>query len=126
VAAGSSELQDHNVASEQKEGNSVLSFYRQLLALRHKEPALLEGNYVALNENDPNVFIYVRRYKDEAILVGLNMSAKEQRVQLDLSPLWFQCAEAEHIADGLSQTADGFDRCITDGAVFGVYCQDAK
>ena len=79
----------HNVASEQKEGNSVLSFYRQLLALRHKEPALLEGNYVALNENDPNVFIYVRRYKDEAILVGLNMSAKEQRVQLDLSPLGF-------------------------------------
>ncbi len=79
----------HSVASEQKEGNSVLSFYRQLLALRHKEPALLEGNYVALNENDPNVFIYVRRYKDEAILVGLNMSAKEQRVQLDLSPLGF-------------------------------------
>ena len=79
----------HNVASEQKEGNSVLSFYRQLLALRHKEPALLEGNYVALNENDPNVLIYVRRYKNEAILVGLNMSAKEQRVQLDLSPLGF-------------------------------------
>src|SRR5438552_18928964 len=32
----------HNVASEMKDSNSVLSFYRQLLALRHKEPALLE------------------------------------------------------------------------------------
>jgi len=35
-----------------KDQNSVLSFYRQLLAMRHKEQALLEGDYLALNEND--------------------------------------------------------------------------
>src|SRR5260221_11805950 len=79
----------HNVASEQKDGNSVLSFYRQLLELRHKEPALLEGNYVALNESDPNVLTYVSRYKNEAILVLLNISATEQKAQFDLSPLGF-------------------------------------
>jgi glycosidase len=79
----------HNVASEMKDPNSMLGFYRQLLALRHKEPALLEGDYRALNENDPNVLSYVRRYKDEAILVVLNMSATDQKVGLDLSPLGF-------------------------------------
>lgn len=79
----------HNVASEVKDANSVLSFYRQLLDLRHREPALLEGSYIALNENDPNVLSYVRRYKDEAILVVLNMSASEQKVRFDLSPLGF-------------------------------------
>jgi alpha-glucosidase len=79
----------HNVASEMKDANSVLSFYRQLLALRHKEPALLEGNFQLLNENDANVLTYVRRYKDEAILVVLNMSDSDQKVGLDLSPLGF-------------------------------------
>lgn len=79
----------HNVASEMKDQNSVLSFYRQLLAMRHKEPALLEGDYLALNEKDSNVLSYVRRYKDEAILVVLNMSATDQKVGLDLSPLGF-------------------------------------
>jgi len=79
----------HNVASEMKDPNSVLSFYRQLLALRHKEPALLEGDFQLLNENDPNVLTYVRRYKDEAILVVLNMSASNQNVGLDLPPLGF-------------------------------------
>jgi len=79
----------HNVASEMKDANSVLSFYRQLLALRHKEPALFEGNFQLLNENDANVLTYVRRYKDEAILVVLNMSAKDQNVGLDLSSLGF-------------------------------------
>jgi alpha-glucosidase len=77
------------VAREMKDANSVLSFYRQLLALRHKEPALLEGSYVALNESDPNVLTYVRRYEDDAILVVLNMSATEQKVRFDLSPLGF-------------------------------------
>jgi glycosidase len=57
--------------------------------MRHKEPALLEGNYVSLNSDDLNVLTYVRRYKDEAILVVLNMSAKDQKVQFDLSPLGF-------------------------------------
>jgi alpha-glucosidase len=79
----------HNVASEQKDSNSILSFYRQLLSLRHTEPALLDGNYIPLNENDPNVFAYVRQYKDQAILVVLNMSAAEQKVRFDLSPLGF-------------------------------------
>src|SRR5882672_10184363 len=79
----------HNVASEMKDQNSVLSFYRQLLAMRHKEAVLLEGDYLALNEKDSNVLSYVRRYKDEAILVVLNMSATEQKVGLDLSPLGF-------------------------------------
>ena len=79
----------HNVSTEMKDENSVLSFYRQLLAMRHKEAALLDGDYSALNENDPNALTYVRRYKDEAVLVVLNMSAAEQKVRLDLSGLGF-------------------------------------
>jgi alpha-glucosidase len=79
----------HNVASEMKDEASVLSFYRQLLALRHKEPALLEGNYLPVNPDDPNVLTYIRKYKDEAILVMLNMSDSDQKVQFDLSPLGF-------------------------------------
>src|SRR5260370_19155859 len=77
----------HNVASEQKDGNSVLSFYRQLLVIRHKEPALLEGNYISFNGDDPNVLTYVRRYKHEAILGCLNMSAPENKSQFHCPPL---------------------------------------
>jgi alpha-glucosidase len=79
----------HNVASEMKDPHSVLSFYRQLLMIRHKEPALLEGDYLALDENDPNVLTYVRRYKGEAILVMLNMSGTDQQVRPDFSSAGF-------------------------------------
>jgi alpha-glucosidase len=79
----------HNVANEMKDEHSILSFYRQLLMMRHTEPALLEGNFQLLNEDDPNVLTYVRRYKNEAILVMLNMSATDQKVRLNLAPLGF-------------------------------------
>jgi alpha-glucosidase len=79
----------HNVEAQAKDPNSILSFYRQLLELRHKEPALLDGDYIALDPENPNVFSYLRRYKDEAVFVVLNMSASEQKVRFDLSPLGF-------------------------------------
>ena len=75
----------HNVADEMKDPDSVLSFYRKLVALRHTEAALLDGDYVSVNEDSPNVLTYLRRYKGEAILVILNMSAAVQKVPFDLS-----------------------------------------
>ena len=76
----------HNVASESKDPDSVLQFYKRLLALRHHEPALLDGDYVALNQDNPDVLSYLRRYKNEAVLVVLNMSNAKQR-SLSISPL---------------------------------------
>src|SRR3984957_16697943 len=79
----------HNVETESKDPDSVLSFYRQLLTMRHKEPALLEGDYLVLNEDDPKVFSYLRRYKGEAILVVLNMSGTAQNARFDFAPAGF-------------------------------------
>jgi hypothetical protein len=59
------------------------------LKLRHENSALLEGEYVALNPDDPNVLSYLRKYKDEAVLVVLNMSAEPQKATFDLSAQGF-------------------------------------
>ncbi len=77
--------QTHNVESESKDPNSVLSLYKKVLALRHTNEALLEGSYTALNEDDPNVMSYLRSYKGKAVLVALNMSATPQKANFDLS-----------------------------------------
>jgi alpha-glucosidase len=79
----------HNVAAESKDPNSILSVYRQLLAMRHTEPALLNGTYTGLNEADPSVLSYLRKDKDETILVMLNMSNTSQKVKLNLEPQGF-------------------------------------
>jgi glycosidase len=73
----------HNVASELQDPNSILNFYKRLLALRHNNQALLEGEYVALDQDDPNVLAYLRRYKNQAVLVVLNMSPTGQTLRLN-------------------------------------------
>ena len=49
---------------------------------------------MALNPDDPNVLSYLRRYKDEAVLVVLNMSANPQKVSFDLAQEGFAATEA--------------------------------
>jgi len=75
----------YNVESEKKEPNSILNYYRQLLTMRHTNKALLDGKYIALNEDDPNVLSYVRSYKGENVLVVLNMSGVARTINLNLA-----------------------------------------
>src|SRR5262245_22108536 len=72
----------HNVALEEKDRDSILQFYKELLKLRGSNPALLDGEYVALNEDDPNVLAYLRKLPDRTVVVALNMSDKPQTVAL--------------------------------------------
>ena len=83
----------HNVADESKDPNSVLSFYKKLLKLRHTNKALLDGDYVPLNENDQNVLSYLRSYKDQVVLVALNMSGAEQKINFGMSQHGFSSSK---------------------------------
>lgn len=74
----------HNVASELISPGSILNFYKRLLFLRRSEPALRYGAYVPLNESNPNVLSYLRRYKDQVVLVALNMSNTSQSISFDV------------------------------------------
>ncbi len=76
-------------------------FYKHLLGLRHKKRALLDGDYIALNQDDPNVLSFLRRYKNETILVVLNMSANPQKVSFDLTAQGLPAAKVS----GLLSTA---------------------
>ena len=63
--------------------------------MRHKNAALLEGDYVAVNDTDPNVYSYLRRYKDKAVLVSINLSPEPQKVSFDLSAQGFGAKQAK-------------------------------
>jgi alpha-glucosidase len=92
----------YNVASESNNPNSILEFYRRLLALRHRDHALLDGDYLALNENDPNVLSFLRRDNNEAVLVVLNMSGSVQQVSFDLTQAGFSGARMKTLLTTLS------------------------
>jgi alpha-glucosidase len=109
----------HNVAAEEKDPDSILNFYKKLLALRHTDSALLEGEYVPLNEDDANVLSYLRRYKNEAVLVVLNMSGSQQHVRFDLGGKGFGGAKPATLLTTLKTPPAGLSEISMEP--FGVY-----
>lgn len=75
-----------NVEVQSGEPQSLLTFYKSLLKLRHTEPALISGDYVTLNPDDRHVFSFLRRAPSggRSVVVALNMSDQKQTVKFDL------------------------------------------
>jgi alpha-glucosidase len=109
----------HNVGTEEKDPNSILSFYKRVLALRHTDEALLEGDYEAVNETDPNVYSYVRHYKDEAVLVVLNFSSSAHEASFDLSKQGFGEAKAETLVANKASATEGAKKVSLEP--YGIY-----
>ncbi len=80
-----------NVFDEEKDPNSLLSYYRMLIQLRRQNPQLRDGDFVPLDESNNSVLSYLRKTKDgKAVLVTLNFTASGQSVAFDLHPQGLQ------------------------------------
>jgi alpha-glucosidase len=80
------EYKSHNVAAERNDPSSILSFYKQLIALRRSQEPLIHGSYITLNPQDNKVLSYLRKGKDNSVLVALNMTSEPQQVSFNLKP----------------------------------------
>ncbi|MCA9955797.1 MAG: alpha-glucosidase C-terminal domain-containing protein, partial [Anaerolineales bacterium] len=71
-----------NVAAQNDDATSMLSFYRTLTALRREEAALNVGNYTAVDQDNPNVFAYVRSASGRSYMIVLNFTGESQEVSI--------------------------------------------
>jgi len=62
----------HNVEAQRRDPRSLLHLYRELLALRHKEPCLRHGEYRPKRAKN-DIFWFARVDSHTEILVGLNL-----------------------------------------------------
>jgi alpha-glucosidase len=73
---------DLNVAAQANAPGSLLSFYRALLRLRRREPALSSGD-IAIAEASEAVLVYRRSKGGRALLVVLNFAESDVSVRLE-------------------------------------------
>jgi len=74
-----------NVAAQADVGLSPLDVARRMIALRKADPVFVEGDYVDLSPDDPDVFLYERRYDGRSVTVALNLRG-HAAVGRDLPP----------------------------------------
>ncbi|ELQ6222047.1 alpha-glucosidase [Cronobacter turicensis] len=65
-----------NVESQQHDPHSVLNFYRQMIHLRKREPALIYGCYETALDDHEQIYAYRRVLDDEQLVVLCNFSGK--------------------------------------------------
>jgi len=61
-----------NVAAEEKDPNSCLHYFREMVRLRKSTPALIYGRYTLLDAENPDVYSYTRELNGQKLLVMLN------------------------------------------------------
>jgi oligo-1,6-glucosidase len=66
-----------NAETEEKDPNSVLNYFRNIVALRKTTLAFVYGSYKLLDSENPDVYTYIRQLKGEKYLVVLNFKANE-------------------------------------------------
>ncbi len=67
-----------NVADQISDSHSLWNFYRSFLHLRQGLPALQEGDYLPLLEDNENVLAFLRRTDGQSLFVALNFSDQTQ------------------------------------------------
>src|SRR5439155_25500656 len=73
------------VEAQQNNSNSLLWWTKRLIALRKRYQAFGRGTLEFLHPANRKILAFVRRLKDEQILVVANLSRFVQHVELDLS-----------------------------------------
>lgn len=96
---------DVNVASQYDEPDSVLSFYKHLIALRHAKPALSVGDWTYIN-NDVAAMAYYRTTANSRLAVWLNFSRRSKTIKV-LNPDRWQVLLGTHKKAG--PPLQGFD-----------------
>ena len=67
-----------NAASQVGDPDSVFTFYKKLINLRHTNPVVAAGAFTLLDCDDPHIYAFTRTLDQQSLLVVVNVSSHEQ------------------------------------------------
>jgi oligo-1,6-glucosidase len=77
-----------NAAAQVDDPDSVFAHYQRLIALRHEDPVVTDGDFELLLPEHPAIWAFLRRTPDAQLLVAANFSAEPASVRLPLDAGW--------------------------------------
>lgn len=88
-----------NVRAAMEDENSVLHFYRRLIALRNGSEVLKYGGFELLLPEHPQLFVYRRTYRGRGVLVCCNFSGQRAALPMDIrgEVLMSSCVQGDEL-----------------------------
>ncbi len=72
-----------SVEEQQKDPNSLFSYYKALIKLYKADPGIAAGTYAGVTNTNDNVFSFTRTYNNLTTLVVINLSGNEETTVLN-------------------------------------------
>ena len=68
-----------SVEEQKNDSGSLLNYYKKMIHLKQSNAALAQGKYTNLSNNNSHIFSFIRTYKNEKLLVAVNLSNETQQ-----------------------------------------------
>lgn len=84
------DVPERNVARQAEDPDSLLSWYRELIAIRNEHPVLATAPYLSFTSNCKTLYATLRTDGEDTLLTLLNIGGKEQnncKISIEKSPL---------------------------------------
>lgn len=85
------DFREVNVWRQDRDPDSLLHWYRALIRLRRREPALHRGAYRRLPDTDAALFTYSREWEHDRIVVLLNFDRMPHEAHVPAGSTWEVC-----------------------------------
>jgi alpha-glucosidase len=117
--------QKENVVNQQRDHTSFLSLYRALIALRRSEPSLQLGSYRMIYARE-DAWLFLREFKDERILVALNMGGEPTAVAFTSGPILGRLLLSTHLDREDEDVSGSIDLRSHEGVVVKLWPRNVK
>lgn len=101
----------NNVAAQLADANSILYFYKELLALRKSHSALYAGEIEFIDSPD-DVLLYKRMYRNAMFIIALNFSSAKKEISIGTTFKVLLSSTKKQYADSLHIVLDPFEAMI--------------
>ena len=98
-----------NTAAQIGDEDSVYNYYRKLISLRKEYPIIVNGDFELVGEDDADVFVYLRHWKNQILWVACNFTDRMQKI-VNPSSNHAEYREWHVICDNYSPSGDAFEK----------------
>ena len=98
-----------NAAAQIGDEDSVYNYYRKLISLRKEHPIIVNGDFELVGEDDADVFVYLRHWKDQILWVACNFTDRMQKI-VSPSSNHAEYRKGHVICDNYSPSGDAFEK----------------
>lgn len=98
-----------NAAAQIGDEDSIYNYYRKLISLRKEHPIIVNGDFELVGEDDADVFVYLRHWKDQILWVACNFTDRMQKI-VNLLSNHAEYRKWHVICDNYSPSGDAFEK----------------